>query len=262
MAKKKSTPKPSLSDYTTPMSNGILSSMSPKHALARLKQGNARFMAAVGTNEPRNRQKGGKNNRFIKASNTKKGQNPFAIVLSCVDSRIPTEVILDQEIGDMFNARIAGNFVNEDILGSMEFAAGYVKLIVVMGHTACGAVSAACDVIYPINSAKSSSSTDDSLPQPNNLPQLVEKLTPAVASTPLTIDRRQFRKAQKGSLVRNNFINSAAITNVRKTMGDILTQSTFLRNQIVKGQIMLVGAMYDVDTGLVTFLDQPSDEAV
>lgn len=237
--------------YTDPMTKPIRCAMSPKDANKRLKDGNKRF---IGKKKPfRPRRRGRAINNFISASSD--GQNPFAIVLSCVDSRIPTEVIFDQEIGDIFNARIAGNFVNEDILGSMEFAAGYVKLIVVLGHTSCGAVDAACGAIYQKPPCDKNNNCDDGSKEeepsgvPPNLAQLVGKLTPSVLATPFSGDKLKSPTKKEW----NKFVNHTARTNVRMTMNDILTRSDFLREKIFKKEIDLVGAMYNVKTGKVNF---------
>jgi len=240
--------------FTDPMTKVIRCAMLPKDAHSRLKDGNKRYTGKKRPSRPRRRGVGRARNRFIRSAYAD-GQNPFAIVLSCVDSRIPTEVIFDQEIGDIFNARIAGNFVNEDILGSMEFAAGYVKLIVVLGHTSCGAVDAACGAIYQKPPSDTNNNCDDENKEkessgiPPNLAQLVGKLTPSVIATPF--DGNKLESPTKKEW--NKFVNQAAITNVQMTMNDILTRSDFLREKIFKKEIGLVGAMYDVKTGRVDF---------
>ena len=185
--------KKTTTDYLVPMGKTILKRMKPKHAFTRLKEGNLRYTGKIKPNQPRIRERGHERNSFIDATVKANNQYPFAIVLSCVDSRIPTEVIFDQEIGDIFNARIAGNFVNEDILGSMEFACGRptftvnpdkenrtgAKLILVLGHTSCGAIAAACSEVYP-KTAEDNSNAEvkveeaiTPLPNPDNLIQLV-----------------------------------------------------------------------------------------
>jgi len=237
--------------YKIPMSVSTRKAMLPNEALNRLEEGNLRFRGdkSGGAKKPRTREKGHNKNEFIRASAPPKGQNPFAIVLSCVDSRVPTEVIFDQEIGDIFNARIAGNFVNEDILGSMEFAASYVKLIVVLGHTSCGAIAAACNTVYPI--PLTDKETTPSSPPPPNLAQLVGKLTPIASIT--AVDESKIKKEVKNSPYRKDFINRAAETNVRGTVTDILAKSKFLKEKVISGELGIVGAMYDVSTGEVRF---------
>ncbi len=195
--------------------------MTPADALEQLRAGNDRFLA---------------NNRFdrdlhAQVAQTATGQYPFAIVLSCIDSRIPTEIIFDQGIGDIFNARIAGNFVNKDILGSMEFACAVAgsKLIVVMGHTSCGAVKGACDRV-----------------ELGNLTDMLKALEPAVAATPT-------RPGEERSSKNADFVNRVAQTNVELSMKRILEESEVLRDLYEKGEIGMVGAMYDVASGKVTF---------
>jgi carbonic anhydrase len=154
-------------------------------------------------------------------------------VVSCIDSRIPTEIIFDQGIGDLFNARVAGNFVNKDILGSLEFACKLAgsKVIVVMGHTSCGAVKGACD------HAKL-----------GNLTQMLDKIMPAVdaISTPDGTDR---------SSKNLDFVNQVAVKNVEFTIANIKSESSVLNDMFENGEIDIVGAMYDVKSGKVDFLN-------
>lgn len=196
--------------------------ISPADALRLLEEGNARFLSGEVFNRDLHAQ----------VTQTATGQYPFAAVLSCIDSRIPTEIIFDQGIGDVFNARIAGNFVNEDILGSLEFACRLAgsKLIVVMGHTFCGAVKGACD------HAKL-----------GNLTQMLDKIMPAVNAvhTPDGEDR---------SSKNADFVNRVARKNVELTIDDIKLRSPVLLDLYQRGEINIVGAMYDVKTGRVSFL--------
>lgn len=225
-------------DRTNPVKKGEVKT--PKEALKRLKDGHQRFI-------DRNPQSVDLDN-FIKKTGAD-GQGPFALVLSCIDSRVPVELIFDQSVGDIFNAKIAGNFVNEDILGSMEFATGYVKLIVVMGHTACGAINAACEAVYP--STPASNQSCETIP-PANLGQMVEKLIPAVLATPLEKTKSTSPSVDK---------DRVAETNVRLTMNNILTRSqTPIRKLCNQGNLMVVGAMYDVHTGRVRFLSEEAGE--
>ncbi len=165
-------------------------------------------------------------------SKTAKGQYPFAIVLSCIDSRVPTEIVFDQGIGDIFNARIAGNVVNEDVLGSMEFACKFAgsKLIVVLGHTSCGAVKGACDSV-----------------QLGNLTKLLEKITPAVKAT-------ESGPGEDRSSSNEAFVNRVAVKNVELTIENIRQQSSVLNELYGEGKIDIVPAMYDVASGKVEFL--------
>ncbi|MCF6171709.1 MAG: carbonic anhydrase [Bacteroidales bacterium] len=198
------------------------STMNPQMAVEMLQKGNHRFVQ--GKPLPREFDK--------QIAQTATGQYPFAIVLSCIDSRIPTEIIFDQGIGDIFNARIAGNFVNEDILGSMEFACKFAgsKLVVVMGHTSCGAVKGACDSV-----------------QAGNLTQLLEKITPAVEGT-------KTKPNEKRSSENADFVNRVAVKNVELTVENICGQSPILCEMYKQGEIDIVKAMYDVASGKVEFL--------
>ncbi len=170
---------------------------------------------------------------MAKVRATAEDQYPFAIVLSCIDSRIPTEILFDKGVGDIFNARIAGNFVNQDILGSMEFACAVAgsKLIVVMGHTSCGAVKGACDHV-----------------ELGNLTAMLKNLEPAVEATPTS-------PGEERSSANLDFVNRVARTNVEMTLDRILKDSPVLNELFEKGQIGLAGAMYDVASGKVSFGD-------
>lgn len=191
-------------------------------AIQLLKDGNARFMA---NNEV-------ERDLLGQVSDTSTGQFPFATILSCIDSRVSAELVFDQGIGDIFSVRIAGNFVNEDILGSMEFACKLAgtKVIVVLGHTACGAVKGACD--------------DAKL---GNLTGMLDKIKPAVNAV---------AEPQDASL-RNSgnieFVNNVAKKNVELTMDNIRQQSSVLKELEDNGDIKIVGAMYDINDGSVTF---------
>lgn len=194
--------------------------MTPDMAMQMLVDGNARFV------------QGNPHNRDLHAQvrETATGQYPFAAVVSCIDSRIPTEVVFDQGIGDIFNARVAGNFVNEDILGSLEFACKLAgsKVIVVMGHTSCGAVKGACDHA-----------------ELGNLTQMLEKIAPAVNAieTAPEVDR---------SSKNLDFVNQVSEKNVELTIENIKSQSPVLNEMLQNNEIKIIGAMYDVKTGMVT----------
>ena len=198
------------------------SSVSPKDALQMLKDGNKRFL----DKKPMQR------NYDEQVQMTAGGQFPIASVVSCIDSRIPTEIVFDQGIGDIFNARIAGNFVNEDILGSLEFASKLAgsKLIVIMGHTACGAVKGACDHA-----------------ELGNLTAMLEKIKPALneVKTAEGVDR---------SSANIDFVNDVAVANVKLTIEKLKKDSPVLNEMIQNGEIDVVGAMYDVKSGEVSFL--------
>jgi carbonic anhydrase len=165
-------------------------------------------------------------------SETSTGQFPFATVLSCIDSRVSSELIFDQGIGDIFSVRIAGNFVNEDILGSMEFACKLAgtKLVVVLGHTACGAVKGACDHA-----------------RLGNLTALINKIEPSVAA----VEEPQDESMRNSSNI--DFVNTVAEKNVEMTIAEIRSASPVLAEMERQGEIKIVGGMYDIQTGLVHF---------
>ncbi len=196
-------------------------SISPSVAVDLLKEGNKRFLNKSFANRDFNAQ--------VDATST--GQYPFASVVSCIDSRIPTEIIFDQGIGDIFNARIAGNFVNPDILGSLEFACKLAgsKVIVIMGHTSCGAVKGACD------HAKL-----------GNLTQMLDKIMPAVVSTTTA-------EGEERSSANLDFVNRVSEANVKMTIERVKSDSPVLKEMLDAGEIDIVGAMYDVKSGSVTF---------
>ena len=202
----------------------IQTTITPKQAVQMLKDGNARFMA----NQEVER------DLLAQVEQTSTGQYPFATILHCIDSRVSAELIFDQGIGDIFSVRIAGNFVNDDILGSMEFACKLAgtKAIVVLGHTSCGAVKGACD--------------DAKL---GNLTTLLSKLKPAVeaVTTPKDPSLRNSRNI--------DFVNSVAEKNVYLTIENIRQRSQVLNDMEDFGDIAIVGAMYDIKDGSVTFYE-------
>ncbi len=198
--------------------------MTPQKSLDYLKEGNQRFQQNLKADR----------DLLDQVKDTSSGQYPFATVLSCIDSRVSSELIFDQGIGDIFSARIAGNFVNEDILGSMEFACKLAgtKLIVVLGHTSCGAVKGACD------NAKM-----------GNLTTLLEKITPAVNAVAEPAD----------SGLRNSknieFVDNVSKKNVMLNIERIMKESDILADMQNNGEIMIIGAMYNISTGAVTFYE-------
>jgi len=197
--------------------------MSPEDALQRLKDGNERFVNGEMLNYNYNNQ--------VEA--TAGGQYPFAVVLGCIDSRVPPEIAFDQGIGDIFSARIAGNFVNTDILGSMEFATQIAKskVIVVLGHTSCGAVKGACDHA-----------------ELGNLTHTLSNIAPAVYATRDVPGERNSKNLA--------FVNRVAHTNVQMTVNNIIERSAVMRNLVEQGELLVVGAMYNVETGKVDFMDE------
>lgn len=198
-------------------------SMTPEMALSILKEGNERFVSNLKFNR----------NLLQQVNETRDGQWPFAVVLSCIDSRTSAELVFDQGLGDIFSVRIAGNIVNEDILGSMEFACKVAgsKFIVVLGHTKCGAVKGACDHV-----------------EMGNLTTLLSKLQPAVSLETLTpVDRNSSNSV---------FVENVAKINVEEAVGEIQRKSPILKDMIDKGEIGICGAMYNVETGQVEFYEQ------
>ncbi len=196
--------------------------MTPISALNALKEGNTRFVN--GTQAQRDLMK--------QVEQTSTGQYPFATVLSCIDSRVSSEHIFDQGMGDIFSVRIAGNFVNEDILGSMEFACKLAgtKLVVVLGHTACGAVKGACDHA-----------------RLGNLTALINKIEPAVEAVTEPQDESQRTSANI------DFVNEVAEKNVLMTIDNIRSSSQVLKDMEDAGEIQIIGGMYDIKTGQVNF---------
>ena len=197
--------------------------MTPEKSLEVLKNGNKRFQDNVKAQR----------NLIEQVADTSTGQYPFATVLSCIDSRVSSELIFDQGIGDLFSIRIAGNFVNEDILGSMEFACKLAgtRLVVVLGHTACGAVKGACDHA-----------------RLGNLTALINKIEPAVEAVIEPKDAAQ-RNSQN-----IEFVNNVAAQNVIMTIDNIRSSSEVLAEMEKNGEIKIVGGMYDIKTGAVSFM--------
>ncbi|MBL0068920.1 MAG: carbonic anhydrase [Chitinophagaceae bacterium] len=197
-------------------------SLTPRMALEILQEGNGRFIKNLKAQR----------DLLGQVNDTREGQWPFATILSCIDSRTSTELIFDQGLGDVFSIRIAGNIVNTDILGSMEFACKVAgsKLIVVLGHTKCGAVKGACDHV-----------------EMGNLTELLSKLQPAVYSESETtaIDKRNSKNAK--------FVENVASLNVKRGVKNIIERSFILEEMLDKGEIGIVGAMYNIDTGKVEF---------
>lgn len=196
--------------------------MTPEKSLQFLKEGNQRFQNNLKANR----------NLLEQVNDTSDGQFPFATILSCIDSRVSAELVFDQGLGDIFSVRIAGNFVNEDILGSMEFGCKLAgtKLVVVLGHTSCGAIKGACDHV-----------------RLGNLTALINKIEPAVAAV----------KEPKDESLRNSqnleFVDAVSTKNVEITIENIRERSRILAEMEKYGEILIVGAMYDISNGEVTF---------
>ncbi|HEY6143992.1 MAG TPA: carbonic anhydrase family protein [Flavobacterium sp.] len=196
------------------------SQITPRIALEILQEGNNRFIKNLKANR----------NLLQQANDTKEGQWPFATILSCIDSRTSAELIFDQGLGDVFSVRIAGNVVNTDILGSMEYACKVAgsKLIVVLGHSKCGAVKGACDHI-----------------EMGNLTELLSKIQPAVYQ----------EKETKGdrSSKNNAFVENVSQINVKRSVKNIVERSFILEQMVENGEIGVIGAMHNIETGKVTF---------
>jgi carbonic anhydrase len=196
--------------------------ITPDLAIQLLKEGNERFINNLKTNR----------NLLQQVNETSDGQHPFAVILSCIDSRTSSELIFDQGLGDIFSVRIAGNILNEDILGSMEFATKVVgvKLIVVLGHTKCGAIVGACNHV-----------------EMGNLTTLLNKIQPAIYQEAKTTENRT------GS--NPVFVQNVTEINVRLTMDRIRRESPIIADLEKNGEIKIVGGIYHVENGKVNFFD-------
>ena len=203
----------------------LQSSITPRKALEILKEGNNRFINNLKAHR----------NLLEQANETRDGQWPFATILSCIDSRTSAELIFDQGLGDVFSVRIAGNIVNTDILGSMEFACKVAgsKLIVVLGHTKCGAVKGACDHV-----------------EMGNLTELLSKIQPAVYQEKTTSENRNSSNS--------TFVENVAEINVKRNVKNIIERSFVLEQMIENGEIGIVGAMHNIETGEVSFYEEVS----
>ena len=194
--------------------------ISPSQALQLLKDGNSRFVNNLKFNR----------NLLQQVNETMEGQHPFAVILSCIDSRTSAELVFDQGLGDVFSVRIAGNVLNEDILGSMEFACKVAgaKIIVVLGHTKCGAIKGACDHV-----------------KMGNLTGLLNKIQPVIDRTPYT----------NGTVYA--YPNAVAANNVHYVMDEIAKRSPIIEEMVKAHEIAIVGGMYDIETGIVDFYEHP-----
>ncbi|MBK7230947.1 MAG: carbonic anhydrase [Saprospiraceae bacterium] len=200
------------------------SNITPQKALEYLKEGNQRFVKNL-MNE----------RDFLQQANeTRDGQWPFAVILSCIDSRTSAELIFDQGLGDIFSVRIAGNVVNTDILGSLEFACKVAgsKLIVVLGHSNCGAIKGACDHV-----------------ELGNLTELLSKIQPAVYEENITQD------FQNRNSKNSEFVENVTDINISRSVKSIISRSPILENMIADQKIAIIGAKYDLESGLVQFFE-------
>jgi carbonic anhydrase len=195
-------------------------SITPRKALEYLEQGNDRFVKSLKVNR----------DLLQQANETRDGQWPFATILSCIDSRTSAELIFDQGLGDIFSVRIAGNIVNTDIIGSMEFACKVAgsKLIVVLGHSRCGAIKGACDHI-----------------EMGNLTELLSKIQPAVYQEKAVKEDR--------NSTNEKFVENVSKINVKRSVKSIIERSYILEQMVENGEIGIVGGMHNIETGNVTF---------
>ncbi|MBP6153932.1 MAG: carbonic anhydrase [Chitinophagales bacterium] len=196
--------------------------ITPRIALKLLKEGNTRFILNLKANR----------DLLQQVNDTIDGQWPFATILSCIDSRTSAELIFDQGLGDIFSVRVAGNIINTDIIGSMEFTCkiAYSKLIVVLGHTKCGAIKGACDHV-----------------EMGNLTELLSKIQPAIYQEKETKENR--------NASNTTFVENVSMINVKRTVKSIIERSYILEQMIESGEIGIVGAMYNIESGKVEFYD-------
>lgn len=195
-------------------------SITPDMAFDLLVEGNARFVNNLKANR----------NLLQQANETSDGQHPFATILSCIDSRTSAEIIFDQGLGDIFSVRIAGNILNEDILGSMEFACKVAgaKIIVILGHSKCGAIKGACDHV-----------------EMGNLTALLSKIRPAIDDETTTTE---FRNSSN-----EEFVEKVTVINVKRVMHAIVERSSILKEMADQQQIKIIGGMHNLQTGQVNF---------
>lgn len=196
--------------------------MTPDKALQFLREGNERFLRNLQADR----------NLLQQVNETRDGQFPFATILSCIDSRTSAELVFDQGLGDIFSIRIAGSIVNDDILGSMEFCCKLAgsRIIVVLGHTQCGAIKGACDQ-----------------KEMGNLSTLLNRIQPSVYFERSVTDNR--------TSTNREFVDKVAAIQVRRSLEAIVERSVVLRKMIENSEIGLIGAMYDLGTGKVDFMD-------
>lgn len=204
------------------LTKAMQDAITPSIALNLLKEGNKRFVSNLKVNR----------NLLEQANETSDGQHPFAIILSCIDSRTSAELIFDQGLGDIFSVRIAGNIINEDILGSMEFACKVAgaKFIVVLGHTKCGAISGACNHV-----------------EMGNLTALLSKIQPAV------YDEQTEHVDRNGS--NPLFVEKVTTINVKRTVKAIMQRSPILKEMLEQGGIGIIGGLHNIKTGEVSFYE-------
>ncbi|WED43936.1 carbonic anhydrase family protein [Legionella cardiaca] len=197
--------------------------ITPDQAIELLENGNKRFIQNLSFNR----------NLLQQVNETATGQYPFATILSCIDSRTPAELIFDQGLGDIFSIRIAGNIINDDILGSMEFACKVAgsKLIVVLGHTNCGAIKGACDGV-----------------EMEHLTGLLRKIKPAIDSEKSITSQRCSDNTE--------FVNAVSKLNIINSINYVLAESNILKKLISEKKIKIIGGLYDIASGKVLFFNR------
>lgn len=205
----------------------------PKSVISWLKAGNERWVLGM------SKQGGFGMDHITRRENSAKGQRPLAVVLSCIDSRTTPELVFDVSAGDLFTTRVGANVINDDILGSMEIAIDSgAKVIVVMGHTRCGGIAAAC--------------AGDKL---EHFTQLLDRIQPVIKDVNTALDADPTHSAEIGERISSNpkYIKEVSHANAVNSYKQILAKSNFIREKVNKGEVKLVPAMYDVDSGKVTF---------
>ena len=209
-------------DLTAALTAETQASLTPTRVIQLLKDGNQRFLAGEALER----------NFLDQVRNTAEGQYPMAAILGCIDSRVPHEIVFDKGVGDVFSLRVAGNFVNTDMLGSLEFAAAVAgsKVIVVLGHTECGAVKGACDNV-----------------ELGNLTSTLSNIAPAV----YRVEDVEGERTSKNK----DFVQAVAHENVEITVQNIVDRSPVLRGLVESGDLIVIGAMHDVTSGEVTFFE-------
>jgi len=208
--------------HVTLITASIQQKLTSDDALHRLIVGNERFV----------QNKRHKIDFLQQAKHTAKSQHPIAIVLSCIDSRVPPEIIFDQNVGNIFVTRVAANVINKDVLAGMEYATKVAgaKLIVVLGHQSCGAIKGACENV-----------------KLGHLTQLLDKIQPAIQQTEKTLGKKDCHDS--------HFIDLAAENNVKDVVANIPKESPVIQQLVNEHKVKIVGAMYDVSTGKVVFLN-------
>ena len=209
-------------DLTAPLTAETQAALTPMEVIQLLKDGNQRFVDGEAVER----------NYMEQVAQTAGGQYPMAAILGCIDSRVPHEIVFDKGVGDIFSARVAGNFVNTDILGSLEFAtaAAGSKVIVVLGHTECGAVKGACDGV-----------------ELGNLTATLSNIAPAIYA----VDDIEGPRTS----ANKDYVQAVAHENVEMTVRNMVERSPVMHGLVEEGKLIVIGAMHDVSTGEVMFMD-------